>query len=650
MSHRQKVSPQAAEGPESLLRKVFPLMLATLVDGTPRDESDWTFEMKYDGFRAVTAFASGKMAMWTRNGLDLSTRFPAVAAVLEKASMPECVLDGEVVVLDREGAPRFQLLQQAQLGKGGDSVYFVFDLLWLDGRDLRGEPIESRRALLKKLLRSTMRGAAGKTVRPAEQMEPPAQRALAAAKERGYEGLVGKLRGSVYEKGRSKAWIKLKAVNEQELAVIGFTPSNHSDSEIGSLLLGVVDRGSMVFAGKVGTGFSAKERVELKKRLAADADPAARPADAPRMRDATWVRPALVAQVRFTEWTSDGKLRHPSFLGFRLDKTPAECVREVPAGTPKEAKMATSKASGGAASKKKQTASKKGKPAAAGIVLTNPERILYPRDGITKQDLSNYFTAMEDVMLPALKDRPLSLEHWNEGIDKPSWFHQDIGRDAASWMHLVETPKRTDSGTVRHLVADTPKSLQWLAQRSVLTIHMWSSREKSLEHPDWVVFDLDPAKGKGIEQAIDTALVLRKLFDSMELPSIPKTSGKRGIHLLVPLKPRYSHEEAVDFACRLASIVSSQLSWATVERAIAKRAGRLYLDCLQNGYGKTIVAPYSPRAIDGAPVSAPLKWSEVNHKLDPLRFNLRTMPDRVAKLGDLFRPALDEGVKLPRLK
>jgi bifunctional non-homologous end joining protein LigD len=240
-------------------------------------------------------------------------------------------------------------------------------------------------------------------------------------------------------------------------------------------------------------------------------------------------------------------------------------------------------------------------------VLTHPERLLYPRDGITKQDVADYYAAVAGPMVRALEGRPLSLEHWNEGIDKPSWFHQNIRKtEAAPGVTLVDTPARTSGRSVTHAVVDKPETLRWLVQRSVLTVHMWSSRAGSLETPDWVVFDLDPAEGKGIEQAIETALVLRRVFEDLELPSVPKTSGKRGIHLFIPLAPRTTHEEAADFALTIAAAVAQKLPHATMERSLSKRRGRLYLDCMQNGYGKTVVAPYSLRAIDGAPVSAPL--------------------------------------------
>ena len=253
-------------------------------------------------------------------------------------------------------------------------------------------------------------------------------------------------------------------------------------------------------------------------------------------------------------------------------------------------------------------------------------------------------------MLATLRDRPLALEHWNQGIDKPSWFQQNIGREGPDWLTLIETPTRTSKRNVQHLVVDSVGALRWLAQMSVLTAHMWSSRGASLEYADWVLFDLDPAKGKGIEQAIEAAGVMRRLLDHLELPSVPKTSGKRGIHVFVPLKEGHTHEEVAEFAASIAAAVASKVPGITVERSLSKRRGRLYLDHMQNGYGKTVVAPYSPRAIDGAPVSAPLKWSEITKKLDPSKYTIRTMPARLAKVGDLFARVFEERVKLPALK
>jgi bifunctional non-homologous end joining protein LigD len=618
--------------PESLLRRLMPPMLATLADAPPRNGDDWIYELKYDGFRALIAIVDGKMAMWSRNQIDLAGRFPRIAEAVGKLKVPDVVLDGEIVALDEAGTPRFQLLQQGERER-----LIVFDVLWLDGRDLRNETYVDRRKVLEKLLKKTPA-----QIDVARILDMTGDEALAFAAERKLEGIIAKKKSSCYEPRRSKEWLKVKSQNEQELIIVGWHPSNHSPKEIGSLHLAVNDGGTLRYAGKVGTGFSAKQRVWLRDELAKDVVEKSPVADAPRFRDATWVRPRLVAQVSFTEWTSDNRLRHPSFLGLRDDKPAGEVVRERP--------MATAKASGkkAAATSKKRSSGNRIGAAPPAVVLSNPGRVLYPRDRITKAELADYYEAVSGPMMRALKDRPLSLEHWNQGIDKPSWYQQGLGKEAPGWLTLVETPTRTTGKPVKHLVIDKPEALRWLAQMSVLTIHMWASRAPKLEQADWVVFDLDPAKGKGIEQAIDAAIVMRKLLENLGLPSVPKTSGKRGIHVFVPLAPGYTHEQAGEWAFRIASAVAAQVPEITVERALAKRRGRLYLDSMQNAYGKTVVAPYSPRAIDGAPVSAPLRWSEVTKKLDPLKYTIRTMPDRLAKVGDLFEAVFEQKAKLPQ--
>jgi bifunctional non-homologous end joining protein LigD len=610
--------------PRQLLKKLFPPMLATLADGPPRDEEQWSYELKYDGFRAVAAIVEGEVAMLSRNELDLAPRFPRIYDALHKMKAKEIVVDGEVVVLDEKGAPRFQLLQQ---GSGKERLV-IFDILWLDGEDLRKRPYTERRKILQKLKPPA-------NIYIAQTLAMKGEEALKHAAAGGWEGIIGKRNTSVYEPRRSKEWLKIKAINEQELVIVGWQPSTANESDIGSLHLAFFDDdGVLRYAGKVGTGFSAKLRSSLRRELAKDEIPKPPVKDAPRIRTAHWVQPRLVAQVSFTEWTTDNRLRHPSFLGLREDKSAREVVKEKPEHV-----------------KPEHVKPEKAKGTKARVTLSNPDRVLYPRDGITKADLAAYYEAVAEPMLRTLEDRPLTLEHWNQGIDKPSWFHQNIGKEGPGWLTLIDTPTRTVSrSTVKHLVVDSVDALRWLAQMSVLTTHMWSSRAPRLEQPDWILFDLDPAKGKGIEQAIEAAGVMRKLLDNLELPSVPKTSGKRGIHVFVPLKAGYTHEEVAEFACSIAAAISAKVPGLTVERSLSQRKGRLYLDCMQNGYGKTVVAPYSPRAIDGAPVSAPLKWSEINKKLDPLKYNIRTMPERLAKVGDLFAAVFENKAKLPKLK
>jgi bifunctional non-homologous end joining protein LigD len=307
--------------PEQLLRKVFPPMLATLADAPPPDDANWAYELKYDGFRAIAAIVDGRMALWSRNELDLAQRFPVIADAVRKIKLSQVVLDGEIVALDERGAPRFQLLQQGQQRE----LIFFFDILWLDGRDLRRQTYEQRRATLLKVLRRPPA-----RVRIAEQLTMPGKEALKLAAGKGYEGIIAKKKTSCYEGRRSKEWLKAKALNEQEFAVVGWNPSTHSSKEIGSLHLAVkADDGELHYAGKVGTGFSARQRVWFKEELSKDVVPQPMVKDAPRVKVATWVRPRFVAQVAFTEWTSDGKLRHPSYLGLRRDKDPREVRRET---------------------------------------------------------------------------------------------------------------------------------------------------------------------------------------------------------------------------------------------------------------------------------------------------------------------------------
>ena len=598
--------------PKQLLKKVFPPMLATLAESPPQDAS-WTYELKYDGFRAITAITSGGIAMLSRNELDLAPRFPRTYEALKKVKAKEIVVDGEVVVLDAQGAPRFQLLQQ-----GGEERLILFDILWLDGKDLRRLPYVERRKLLEKTFRKPPAGIAVSQI-----LSMTGEEALALAAKGGWEGVIAKRQSSVYEPRRSKEWLKIKTISEQEFVIVGWQASSATGRDIGSLHLAVNENGELRYAGKVGTGFSAKMRTTLREELAKDVVAKSPVKDAPRDKHAIWTKPRLVAQVAFGEWTSDHRLRHSSFLGLRDDKRVEDVVREKAAAVAPASK----------------------------VTVTNPDRLLYPKDGITKKDVAAYYEAMAEPMLRALKDRPLALEHWNQGISKPAWFHQSIGKEGPPWLTIVETPTRTTkSGVAKHLVVDSVDALRWLAQMSALTVHMWSSRAQSLEEPDWILFDLDPAKGKGIEQAIEAAIVMRKVLETLELPGVPKTSGKRGIHVFVPLVSGYSHEQVAEFACSIAAAVAAKVPGITVERALASRRGRLYLDCMQNGYGKTVVAPYSLRAIDGAPVSAPLKWSEITKKLDPLKFNLRTMPNRLAKVGDLFADVFKNRVKLPQLK
>jgi bifunctional non-homologous end joining protein LigD len=599
---RAKVLCAVHPPPEKLLERLFPPMLATLVDEPPPDPLNWWIEDKYDGFRALCAISGGRAAIWSRNRLDLSGRFPSINDALARLVVGEALIDGEAVALDEKGRSRFEALQQ-----GGESMLYAFDLLWLDGQDLRGRPIEERRELLASLLSNVAPPLA-----IAERLEDDPERALAKVAERGGEGIVIKKRGSIYEGRRSRSWLKLKAQKTQELVIAGYTPATNSDQLIGALLLAVSENHRFRYAGKVGTGFTSEMRRELMNTLKKDAVDEPRVVGAPRMRDAVWIEPRLVAQVRFTEWTRDGKLRHPSFQGLRPDKQPAESVREIPAPEL--------------------------------VTLTKPDKQLFP--GITKSDVADYYRAVAGPMIEVLRDRPIAFVQYHDGIGQRGIFRQNLSHPQP-WMHVIETPTSTARKQAIHLAPDSPDALRWLAQNNALEIHMWSSREGRLGSPDWVVFDLDPAET--FLETIPVALALRRFLDELSLPSLPKTSGKRGLHVFVPLAPGHTYQEVLEFALSVGESLASALPQITLERAKKNRHGRLYFDCLQNGYGKTLVAAYSLRAIAGAPVSTPLDWSEVTEKLDPSHFTLTTIPRRLEKRGDLFA-AWKSGARLPKLR
>ncbi len=349
--------------------------------------------------------------------------------------------------------------------------------------------------------------------------------------------------------------------------------------------------------------------------------------DPPRERDAIWVKPRYVAQVEFSEWTRDGKLRQPSFQGLREDKKPEDVSREMPQPVSESKRVEP----------KKPKASKVATDTPK-VELTHPDKIIYPKSGLTKRDVFNYFSEIAPFILPALEERALAFEQWPQGISKPGIFRQHA-KGVPPWATTASVPH--ERGQVSHLIVDRPEMLLWLANQSALTLHIPSSRISRLTEPDWVVFDLDPPEGRW-NDLIEIANALRKFLQQLGIDSVPKTSGKRGLHVLVPVARGHTHQDALEFAVAITQTLERGLPrLATTERTIAKRQGRVYLDAMQNGYGKTMVAPYSLRAIEGAPASTPLRWSEVTPKLDPSKFNLKTIPARLKDVGNLFSPVLE---------
>lgn len=630
---RRKVVDAPHPTAEALLKKVWPPMQATLARPDATDDGGFLYEVKYDGFRGLAAISNGRLAFATRNAIDLSARFPEIARALSRLHVAEAVVDGEVVSLDEAGISRFQRMADPD----AERRFVAFDLLWLDGEDLRSRPLEERRELLESVLANVP-----PPVQLAERVAGPAPDALEEAQRRGWEGLIAKRQGSRYTGLRSREWLKLKLHAAQELAILGFTPIKNGQQEIGALLVGVHEPRGFRFAGKVGTGFSAKIRRQLYRELTEDLSARPTAFDAPRMRDARWVTPRKVAQVAFTAWTRDGKLRAPSFVGLRDDKRPEDVVREEPGVRSPVGRRS------GALRAPAQRAARHARATPEPqieVALTHPDRVLFPRSGLTKRDVFDYYQAVAPQMVRALAGRPLSIQQWPQGIARPGFFRQ-AAQAAPAWSSPIQVAH--EQRTLAHWNVARAETLLLLANHSALTLHMWSSRTPHLEEPDWVVFDLDPGT-RGFQELVEVALALRGLLEELALSSVPKTSGKSGLHVLVPVARGHTHQDAVDFAVAVTRALASRLPRiATTERSIKKRGGRLYLDAFQNGWGKTVVAPYSLRALEGAPVSAPLRWREVTPALDPLDFNLKTMPDRLAKVGDLFAPALEGKQRLPR--
>ncbi|SEM58640.1 ATP-dependent DNA ligase LigD phosphoesterase module /ATP-dependent DNA ligase LigD polymerase module [Stigmatella aurantiaca] len=619
---------------EQLLQRVWPPMLAQLSVPEQADDATHLYEVKYDGFRALAALSSGTLTLDSRNGNDLAARFPQIAEALRGLRVTEAVLDGEIVALDAEGRSRFQLLQQ---GSGAEQRFVAFDLLWLDGEDLRQRPLEARRELLEQLLAGVK-----PPIQLSERLELPGDKALAEARRRGWEGLIAKRKGSAYVGSRSGDWLKLKVQAGQEAVILGYLPikNERAKEEIGALLVGVHGPDGYHDVGKVGTGFTSKTRRELRALLDRQRVKAPAAVDAKARAGAVWVKPKYVAQLQFTEWTSDGRLRHPVFQGLRTDKKPEEVVREKPQATAKASRSSGSRRAPTAlAARSTRAAAPKAPPAEdTGMArLTHGDRVLFPEDGFTKQDVFDYYREAAPLLLPVLANRPLAVQQWPAGIQAPGFFRHELS-GMPGWLPTLRV--KHEEKTLRHVNVQNVDALLWLANQSALTLHVWSSHAPKLAQPDWVVFDLDPGKG-GWEDLLTVARLLREKLEALGLESLPKTSGKRGLHVLVPLAPGHTYAQTQRFSERIAAELEAELgSIATTERSISKRRGRLYLDVGQNGRGKTVVAPYSLRAIAGAPFSAPLKWSEVTRKLDPLRFNLKTLAKRLDAVGDLFAQAL----------
>jgi bifunctional non-homologous end joining protein LigD len=584
--------------------------------------AEWVYEPKWDGFRALATVSGGKARLASRNGNDLTARFAAVAEALPDAiRVSDAVLDGEVCALDSAGASRFGLLQ----GGEGQLMYAVFDVLEVEGESLITRPLEERRALLEGLVAPTSVIALTPWFDDGEAL-------LEGARSNGLEGLIAKRRNGKYRPGlRSSDWQKVKLQQRQEFVVVGWTDgSGRRAGDFGALVLAVRDSGRLRYVGNVGSGFSDAELGRLRAQLDLVGRDLAPLDEVPRLprvaaRAVHWVEPRLVVEVEFAEWTRDGRLRAPVYLGLRDDRDAESVTREMKT-LPSEIRRG------------KRT-----------LRLSNLEKPFWPEEGITKGDLLSYYRAVAPVVIPHLRGRPFTMKRFPDGWQGKSFFQKDTPKHAPDWLKTAPFPATSREGETRvidYALVEDELALLWVVSMGCIELHTWTSRADLPGKPDWVIFDLDPSEGCGFGEVVEVALLLHELLELIGLRAYPKTSGSRGLHVLVPITRRHDHAQAREFAATIgAALERAHPGLVTTQWSKAKRVGVL-VDANQNGPGKTTAAVYSVRPRAGAPVSTPLQWDELVPDLDPARFTIDGVIDRVARLGDLFAPVLDGGQSL----
>ncbi|MGH7609390.1 MAG: DNA ligase D [Candidatus Dormibacteria bacterium] len=656
------------QAPAAEIPRTLAPMLATLAQA-PFSRSGWLFELKYDGVRALLRWSGGQVSLQGRSGRDESERYPELRAAGGSLGLADCLLDGEIVALDPQGAPSFARLQsriqlrpaEARRAAEQDPVVFMaFDLLFAAGHDLRRLPLRERKALLKSLLRPSP------VLRYADEVEERGEEFFRTVAGRRLEGIIAKRADSPYAAGkRSRDWLKIKARQTQDCVICGYAPGQGHRQDLGALLLGVYSAGQLQDAGRVGTGFNQRLLAELKPRLDRDRqeDPAL--AAPPRgARAVVWVKPRLVCEVEHAGWTEAGKLRQPSFRTLRPDVPPSSCIRE-PALAPDEVVVTPAPAASahtgarrqepdgsdlGAVLEQLRQLPAKGGPLEVGsrrVSLTNLDKPLWPEAGITKRDLVEYHLRLAPHLLPHLRDRAVVAQVFPDGIRGKSFWRRAVPAGAPDWLPVWEAHPGTP--TPCPLIQE-PAALAWLANLGAIDIHPWHSRRDRPTQPDWAAFDLDPAPGADFAEVVEVARVLKAGLDHLGLRAWLKTTGQKGLHIYVPIRRGPEQEAVRDWVGEFAHQVAGVLPQLVTETwAVRKRGGRIRIDFTQNVVGKTLAAVYSPRPTASATVSTPLAWEELAD-LDPAAFTLGNVAERVARRGDLFSDVLGGGQRLPPIE
>ncbi len=617
-------------------------MLATLID-EPFDDPNWEYEVKWDGYRALAFVDQEKATLRSRNGNAFDKRFPPVFDAVQAWGI-QAVVDGEIVAVNDKGMASFNQLQNWRSEADGELLYYVFDLLWYQGKDLMGLPLSERKAILAGLIPADgiIRGGYSVVGKGIEFYE--------AAAALGLEGIIAKRSVSRYLPGeRSPDWLKIKTQKRQEVIIAGYTRNEGTSKPFSSLLLGVYQDNRLYYAGKVGTGFTEREQKEMMARFKSLIRKTSPFADNPddkkpsRFRprqphaNVTWLKPELVCEIHFTEITDEGVFRHPAFIALREDKDAREVVTEYQ--TKGDMKKMLLKPS------EKSQVKKIG-----GIELefTNLDKVFWPEEGYTKRDLINYYHEMAKYILPYLKDRPQSLNRFPNGINGQSFYQKDVTGKVPEWVEKYPYKAEGDRRKKHYMLCNNEASLLYMANLGAIEMNPWSSTIHHPDKPDWCILDLDPDKGNTFDQVIEVARTIHAILEDIGVPSCCKTSGSTGLHIYIPLGAKYSYDQSQLFAKWVAARADDQLDFTSIERMTDKRKGKVYIDYLQNRSAATLAAPYSLRPKPGATVSMPLQWSEVKEGLQMADFNLSNALYRVKTTGDLFKPVLKKGIDLKK--
>ena len=660
----EKSASSPAKGVKAKFPENLQPMLATLVD-KPFDEEGWQYEIKWDGYRALGYINKGKVTLRSRNNKSFDEKFYPVYDALTKWPI-NAVIDGEIIVANDQGIANFSRLQNWRSEADGNLLFYVFDILWLEGKSLMNLPLVERREILEEIIPES------DTIILSESFDSSGTEFYNSAEKLGLEGIMAKRKDSIYVPGdRTRNWLKIKTQTRQEVVIGGFTKNEGSAKYFSSLLVGVFDKDKLVYTGKIGTGFTDKVQAEMMKQFRPlitnqspftyepDINKPSRFRPNPPQAEATWLKPKLVCEVSFREMTEDGVMRHPSFEGMRIDKNASEVVLEKK----EKAALIVKKEPG---SNEKRIVTPRGsnerktflnpgdetqvrKIGGHELKFSNLSKIYWPKENITKRDMLNYYYQVAPYLLPYLKDRPQSLNRYPNGINGKSFYQKDITGKAPDWIKME--PYTTSEGEDKNfLVPVDEASILYMANAGAIEMNPWNSTIHKPNNPDWCLIDLDPSDKNGFDIVIKVAQATKEVLDNIGVIGYPKTSGSTGIHVYIPLGAKYTYDQCQMFARIIATQVNNILPDITsIERLTKARKNKLYVDFLQNRPKATLAAPYSLRPKPGATVSMPLYWEEVKKGLTMKDFTIENAMDRIKSEGDIFKPVLGKGIDLNKI-